>query len=244
MTFKEKFRYYRKLLAMPIVLLIVLVSVYAIWEIFNLPPAEVFAEQAGRWFNDYGLIIVFLVAILEGMLLIGGYFPGVFIIFISVITASSFPEAALRIAIGTLGLFLGHVFNYGLGRYGWYRLLARLGATSSIEEAREKLPRQGLPAALFGSYWLPSMGAFADTAAGILRLPFKRFVLFSLLASVCWNFLVGTILYFMGEKALPLTTSDGPQALLIQFGIVVLWAVIILVIDFWRSKKNSHAPLQ
>lgn len=233
-------KYYLKLFSIPLSVLVTFLSMFFIWNIFNLPNAEVIAVYFNQWFNVYGPIIILASAFIEGILLLGGYFPGVFIVFVSVVTAGSFSEALLRIAIGTVGLVFGHIVNYALGKYGWYKLLVRFGLKGSIEEMQSKFLKKEIYA-IFASYWLPKVGALADTVAGILHMPFKKFVLSSILASIFWNFLVGIIVYFVGQKALVMVTSGGILELIIQISVIIVWMAILFIFDYYKRKKISFS---
>lgn len=227
-------KYYLKLLSLPLSLLISFIFVFIIWRVFSLPSTETLISIIGVFFQKYGVIVILVSACIEGMLLFGGYFPGVFVIFISVVTSESLSEAIFRISIGTAGLIIAHIINYFLGKYGWHKLFEKFGLKSSIESKKSNLVKNGA-FAIFGSYWLPSMSALTDTAAGILLMPFKKFLLFSITASIFWNFLVGFIVYYMGNKALIFATSGSITELLIDFSIIFIWVVILLIIDL---KKN------
>jgi membrane protein DedA with SNARE-associated domain len=229
-------KHYLKLFSIPLSVLVTFISMYIIWNVFNLPPAEVLTVQLNDWFHLYGPIVILGSAFIEGILLIGGYFPGVFIIFVSVVTATSLSEALTRIVFGTIGLILAHIVNYVLGRYGWYKLLVKFGLGKSIEEMQNKLLKKGT-LAIFVSYWLPKLSALTDTAAGILHMPFKKFVISSILASIFWNFLVGIVVFFIGHKAVVVVTSGGTTELIIQVLIVFVWMTILFIFDYYKRKK-------
>jgi len=231
-------KYYLKLLSLPLSLLVGFISLFVIWKAFELPPAEIIIQKINVLFDSYGLLIFFISAFIEGILLFGGYFPGVFIIFVSVVSAISLPEALLRISISTIGLTFAHMANYSLGKYGWYKLLLKFGLKGPIEDAKIKLLKKG-PMAIFASYWLPSVATLTDTAAGILHMPFRKFFYSSISASIFWNLLVGLIVYFVGEKILVVATSGGKTELLVQFSIVIVWATILLVLDFRKKKRDN-----
>ncbi len=231
------FRYYLKLLSIPLSLLALFVSIFILWKILGLPSADELIKSISAWMDKYGLLVIFAGAFVEGILLIGAYFPGLFVIFVSIVSSSSVEEAATRVFLGTLGLILAHATNYVLGRYGWYKLLAKLGTKKSIEEAQEKLSQNDTKA-IWASYWLPSLATVVDTASGILKIPFKKFILSSISASVFWNLITGIVVYAMGSKALVLVTSGGMQDLLIQISIVLLWCLILIFSDL-RKRKTT-----
>lgn len=221
---------------MPLSLLGLFISLFLIWKIFDLPPSNILLSKLKVWFDLYGYLVLFISAILEGMLVVGGYFPGTFVIVVSVLLAKSITEFILVVCIGTIGLLVAHNLNYVLGKYGWYRLLVKFGVKNQIEESKEKLLKKG-PIAMFSSYWFPSLGALVDTAAGIIRMPFRVFFISSLLAGIFWNFLVGIIVYNVGTPALAVVSSGGYTELFIQLSIVFVWILILLSVDIWEKRK-------
>lgn len=236
LTFHTK--YYLKLFSLPLSFLLLCLSLWVVWHIFKLPSADVLANTIKSWFDTYGLPVVFLSAIIEGMLLIGGYFPGVFIIFIGVVLANSPYKAVAIVVTGSLGLLVAHIINYLLGKYGWYAVLVKFGLKSSIEEAQQKLIKRG-STAIFSSYWMPSMSAFTDTAAGILHMEFRKFIMASIGSMIFWNSLVGFIVYNLKEKAASAMAPGGSSDLLIQLLIVFVWIAILLIIDIIKKVRNK-----
>jgi membrane protein DedA with SNARE-associated domain len=235
-----KVKYYLKLLYLPLSLFVISISLVLIWNLFNLPPLDVLLTKVKYWFDLYGLPLLFVSAILEGMLLVCGYFPGLFVIFVSVILADSPFEAITAVIVGTLGLIVAHSINYILGKYGWYQLLVKFGLKTSIEESRDNLISKG-HWTIWSSYWLPSMSALTDTAAGIIHMPFRKFIFHSTFASFAWNSFVGIIVYLIGEPALYVVGVGGNSDLVVPITAVVIWSAALLVIDYWKKHK---APLQ
>ena len=231
-----RIRHYLLLLALPLGLLVISVSLRLAWHLFDLPTAPVLAESVGGWLYRYGAPVIFLSALLEGTLLLGGYFPGIFVITISVITARSPYEALSAVIVGSCGLFVAHLINYGLGRHGWYRVLARFGLSSAIMDARKRLERRG-PSAIFLSYWMPSLAALTDTAAGVMHVPFRRFALWSLAGVVFWDSLAGTIMYFLGDRALALASPNGTQSWLV-FAVLGTWMAFLILRDALRPRDE------
>jgi membrane-associated protein len=229
-------RYYLKLLSLPLLFLVLYSSLFIVWKIFNLPPAEELARVVKNWFDVYGLPVVFLSSILEGVLVFGSYFPGVFVIFIGVILAESVGEAIVVVITVSIGLLIAHIFNYALGRYGWYKLLVKFGMKSAVEKAQERLSKRG-PIAIFLSYWLPSIGALTDTAAGIIHLPFRVFVTYSIISVLFWDTIVGVVVYILGDRALAIA-SPGATGSVVVYSIIAIWIVVLLVLDFHEKRKN------
>lgn len=232
-------KHYIKLLSVPLLLLVLSWSLRIVWNIFSLPPAEELAEMARQWFELYGLPVLFASAVVEGMLLVGGYFPGIFMIFLGVILTDSPLEAAIVVSVVTIGLFIAHLINYGLGKYGWYRLLTRFGLKNAIENEREKITKRGT-IAIFLSYWLPSAAAITDTAAGIMRMPFRIFLFASLISTIVWNVIAGTLVYLFKDSALSVAGGPGSSGGNIFYMIIGFWIVVLLVIDFYGKRKHLN----
>ena len=230
-------RHYLQLLATPLLFLVLFGSLSIMWSVFDLPPVRELAENIEGWFDIYGLPVLFVSAVVEGMLLVGSYFPGIFVIFLSIILADSAFEAEVAVVVATIGLSIAHVCNYALGRYGWYVILTKFGMASSIENARETLVRRG-PGALFLSYCLPSLGALVDTAAGIIHMPFKRFFFYSLVSMAFWNTCVAILVYFFRDIALYMASPDSTGRVYI-FAAVILWMVVVVFVDYHERRKQA-----
>lgn len=222
-----------KILGLPLVVLAVFLSLRAVWKIFDLPPEDELIEITRRYFDLYGYGIVFVSAMIEGLLLAGWYYPGSLVIFLGVIFAGrNIPEVILVVTLVTIGLFLADLFNYALGKYGWYRLLLRFGLRGPMENAQLRLAKYG-PSGIFLSYWHPNLAALTATAAGTLQFSFKKFVLYSAIAVGLWNVFWGTLVYFLGEAAL---TLIGMRFVLV---VIAVWILCRLI--FKRKHSISEA---
>lgn len=231
-------RHYLRVVSLPLFLLVVSLSLRVAEHLVDMPEPEVLIALVSGWLSRYGLPVLFVSAIVEGMLLVGGYFPGVFVIFITMLVADTPEQAVLYVAVGTAGLYFAHIANYFLGKYGWYRLLVRMGLRGAIRNAEERVERYG-PAAIFSTYWLPSMASLTDTAAGITRMSFAKFALCSLAASVLWNSLAGFTMYQLGEAAIPLVAPGGDD-LPLALGILFSWMAVLLALDYRKRRLASR----
>jgi membrane protein DedA with SNARE-associated domain len=91
---------------------------------------------------------------------------------------------------GLLGTLLGSWVAYGVGRGGRLELFERHGARfhmgpAQVERADAWFQRHGESAVLFGRV-IPVVRAFVSLPAGIARMPFGRFTIFSLIGAVPW----------------------------------------------------------
>jgi membrane protein DedA with SNARE-associated domain len=94
------------------------------------------------------------------------------------------------ILAGVLGTIAGSWLAYGVGRGGRLELLERHGAKlhmgpSQVERADRWFNRHGEAAVMFGRV-IPVVRAFVSLPAGIARMPFWRFTVFSLIGTIPW----------------------------------------------------------
>ena len=225
-----------KVILVPFSFLVVYLTLIALWETFGFPPQEELIEIIKKFFTDYGLIVVFFGALVEGFLLLGQYFPGGFIIFLGVISAgSNIPKAAGIVAIVSVAFFISYYINYLVGKHGWYGLFIKFGLRDSIERSKKKLTRHALKAIL-GSYWEPNLASITATAAGILQIPVKKFLVHSLIGIMIWNTLWGTFVFILGDTALKFA---GRKYII---SIFLIWIVIVGIaslIENRREEKNN-----
>lgn len=230
---KETIKEIMGLLLAPLILFVAYLSLILIWRIIGLPPTDELINIVKDFFNKYGLIVIFISAIIEGVLLLGQYFPGGFVIFLGVISAGKNVLRVWEIILVVSAAFLiAYTINYLMGKYGWYILFAKLGLKKSIEKAKEKLQKH-LFNAIFFTYWEPNLSSITATAAGILKISFRKFIVYSIMGVLIWNIVWASLVFFLGETALHLIT--GIKYILIIF---VIWISIILIKHFLFDRRK------
>jgi membrane-associated protein len=172
--------------------------------------------------------MIFFGALLEGTFMVGFYVPGSFIVLLGAVLAKSgivsFPFVIL---FGTLGLLLGYIINFMLGRFGWYHIVEGVGLGKSIKSAEDTINKHQ-KYALFWGYMMPSTASFLSTAAGILRVDFKKFLLQSLLTQLFWSLLWGGLAYVFGMPFVEL--------FLAYFGFLALIGFLLFIVKKLKWK--------
>jgi membrane protein DedA with SNARE-associated domain len=220
------------IVAFPLAVLAVFGLLYAIWLVLDLPPEETLAQTAKTYLDRYGVVIVLFSAYLEGLLLIGWYFPGTLVIVLALILAAGEPARFVAIAaIGGAGLFGAYVTNFFAGKFGWYRLLLAFGLREPLENAQRRLGKYGL-SAIFTTYWQANLASCISTAAGILQFSPSRFVVYSAIAEALWATFWASIIFFLGKSALALV---GFRMILF---LIMLWIAGRLIYR-WKFEKKS-----
>src|SRR3954454_21742263 len=84
-----------RIIAFPLAVLAVFGLLYLIWLALDLPPEDTMVRIAKDYLDRHGMLIVFIAAYLEGLLLIGWYFPGTLVIILAPVLAG---PATVRVA--------------------------------------------------------------------------------------------------------------------------------------------------
>ena len=223
-----------KIIAFPLAVLAVFGLLYAIWLALDLPPEETIIAAAKFYLDRYGVVIVLISAYLEGLLLIGWYFPGTLVIILALVFAGPNPlRTALVATVAGTGLFCAYVTNFFAGKYGWYRLLLAFGLRQPLDNAQRRLIKYGL-SAIFTTYWQANLASCISTAAGILQFPAPRFIVLSLIAETMWITFWATLIFFLGPAALSLA---GFRMVLL---LILIWIALRLIYR-WKFEKRRDA---
>src|SRR5947209_501646 len=223
-----------KIVAFPLAVLALFGVLYAIWLALDLPPEETLAQTAKTYLDRYGIVIVLISAYLEGLLLIGWYFPGTLVVVLALIFAAPQPSRFVLVAaIAGAGLVSAYVTNFCAGKYGWYRLLLAFGLRQPLENAQRRLTRYGL-SAIFTTYWQANLASCISTAAGILQFPPARFIAYSLAAEALWISFWASIIFFLGSAAMSLV---GFRMILF---LIMLWIAGRLIYR-WKFEEKRPA---
>ena len=105
--------------------------------------------------------------------------------------------------LGALGCLIGSVINYGIGAYGGRPFVERYGkyiliSTKDIARADKWFARWG-DWASFISRLLPVVRTFISFPAGMVRVNFWRFVVFTFLGSFIWCAILAYAGFVTGE---------------------------------------------
>jgi membrane protein DedA with SNARE-associated domain len=199
------------------------------WGYFNLPSASELVQLVIHLFKTYGLIIVFISATIESILLLGGYFPGTMIIFLSLsLAGGDFKQTAATVLTATAGMLLGYSIDYFLGKRGVSKLIHKLGLGREVQKLEVEIKKQGVWAGFF-LYILPGFGALISTTFGILKYDFQKFFGFMILTVLTWNSVWGLTGYVFGDEVVKVIESG-------YFGFIILG---IFMIYFVASGKYT-----
>ncbi|MBI3475058.1 MAG: DedA family protein [Acidobacteria bacterium] len=136
------------------------------------------------------------------------------------------------IVVGTVAAAIGDNLGYAIGHHGGRPLLERyrhiLRIPQSAIERGEKLFARWGASTIFFARFIFGLRIFAGPLAGVLRMPWRAFVLFNLLGAAVWVTAIATAGYLFGKH------WDELEHVLGRFNIVVGIAALILIPVLWR----------
>jgi membrane protein DedA with SNARE-associated domain len=144
--------------------------------------------------------------------------------------------------MGALGCTLGSMLSYGLGAWGGRPLIKRYGrwilvAEEDLEQADHWFARWGDWAA-FISRLLPIVRTFISFPAGVVKMNFPRFVVFTFAGSFIWCALLAWGGYVFGANWEQLRAAMRPFD--IPIAIVILAAVGYYVYHHVQKGKRRQ----
>ncbi|HDY69821.1 MAG TPA: DedA family protein [Actinobacteria bacterium] len=146
-------------------------------------------------------------------------------------------------AAGAMGNLVGSWLAYGAGMYGGRPMLEKYGKYILITRKKLDLAdrwwqRYG-DAAVFFSRLLPIIRTFISLPAGISRMRFGRFTLYTLLGSIPWSLMLA----WLGVKfAQNYEEVIRPKLSLITYAVAMLMVFsAIYLVWRWRRRKKLSA---
>src|SRR3954453_14729313 len=146
--------------------------------------------------------------------------------------------------VGVVANVVGSWIAYAIGYYGRIELLEKHGRKlhvkkSDIERADRWFARHG-EATVFFARMLPIVRTFISLPAGVARMPFWRFTLFTFVGCVPWVF----ALAFVGKQAGDHWTDWKDSLHYVDY---VVLALVVVGIAYWfvrRRRRGAEAPAE
>jgi membrane protein DedA with SNARE-associated domain len=145
--------------------------------------------------------------------------------------------------VGVLANVLGSWIAYAVGYYGRVELLEKHGRKLHIKPehlawAERWFERYGA-AAIFFSRMLPIVRTFISLPAGVARMPFWRFTLYTFLGALPWVTALTLLGVWVGDN----WKTWESRLKFFDYGValVIVAAVVYLVVR-WRRGRGSDEP--
>jgi membrane protein DedA with SNARE-associated domain len=142
------------------------------------------------------------------------------------------------VAVGTLANLVGSWIAYAVGYYGRIDVLEKHGRKlhikpSHLEWADRWFERYGA-ATVFFTRMLPIIRTFISLPAGVARMPFWRFTLFTVLGCIPWIFLLS----FIGKQVGDNWTQWKDSLHYVDYAVL---AIIVLGIAYLVVRRRRSA---
>lgn len=143
------------------------------------------------------------------------------------------------VLVGTLGNLVGSLIAYYVGWWGGRPLLEKYGkyiliTHNKLNLADEWFEKYGHEAVLI-SRMLPGLRTFISLPAGITHMNLKKFILYTVVGSLPWCFVLTYIGVLMGPNWTTIESYFRYLDILVGIGIVVFIAYIIY---HYRGKEH------
>jgi len=144
----------------------------------------------------------------------------------------------LIILVATAACTLGDNLGYWIGNRGGRPLLHRYQKTFRISDERvtrgEQLFERFGPLTVFFARFVFGMRILAGPLAGVLRMPWRRFVLFNFLGAIVWVTVISCAGYFFGQHWQHLLQIVS------RMNAAVFVVAVVLLLLLWRrnAKRN------
>ncbi len=148
------------------------------------------------------------------------------------------------VAVGTAANVVGSWIAYAVGYYGRIDILEKHGRKlhvkpSHLQTADRWFERYG-DATVFFTRMLPIVRTFISLPAGVARMPFWRFTLFTALGCVPWILMLTLI-----GRAVGANWEDWKDKLhYVDYAVLacILLAAAVLVLRWWRGRRAAGEP--
>jgi membrane protein DedA with SNARE-associated domain len=141
------------------------------------------------------------------------------------------------------GAITGDNFGYWIGRIGGWQFLLKLSRffrlpDDEVEKAKSKF-MENAPKAVFFGRFITLLRIFAGPIAGIVEMPYPKFLFYNFMGAAVWGGIVVTLAYFVG-MIIPLAQLIS---LVAQFGFIALlifagWIFIPIWLKSYQKKPS------
>jgi membrane-associated protein len=203
-----------------------------IWEFLKtLTNPESIIQYGGLW------LLVFVIFAETG-LLVGFFLPGDSLVFISGLFCATNPE--LLNASFPFVLFLlitaaitGNTFGYFFGRKAGKKLYQREDSLffkkKHLVATEEFYSRHGGKTLILGRF-LPIIRTFAPILAGVIKIDFKKFMIYNVIGAIAWIGSLSSLGFFLG--------SQFPE-IKSYLGYIVIFLIVITSIPVYKTWRNE-----
>jgi membrane-associated protein len=189
--------------------------------------------------NTFGLVGIMAILFAECGLLIGFFLPGDSLLFTAGLLAAGGLIAPLWVLLLLLPLaaIAGNLVGYWVGRKAgpavFNRPDSRLFKAEHVERSRAFFQRNGTRTILLARF-VPIVRTFATVMAGVSRMDFRRYVVYSVIGGIAWAAGVTLLGYWLGQVAV---VRDHVELFIV--GIVAI-SLIPVALEVLRGRRAAQ----
>jgi membrane protein DedA with SNARE-associated domain len=201
-----------------------------------------------EWLDSVPAAAVYgVVALVIGLESLGIPLPGEIILVSAALMSSQHSDINPFVlgACATVGAVVGDSIGYAIGRKGGRPLLAWLGkkfprhfSEGHVATAERSFEKWGMWAVFFGRF-IALLRIFAGPLAGVLHMPYWKFLIANVLGGICWAGGTTAVIYYVGVVA---------ESWLKQFSYLGLVAALLIglmsMLVVRRKAKKAQAARQ
>lgn len=144
----------------------------------------------------------------------------------------------------TLGSLCGSLIAYAIGYYGGRPFILKYGKYFFVSEKKftqseRTFKKFGCAAVLFGRL-LPVIRTFISLPAGIARINLNKFIIYSLLGMIPWNFILIFLGYKFGQQYDVLISPIFHKFEYIVIGFLIIAMFIFIIKHFLNPRKKEQ----
>jgi membrane-associated protein len=195
--------------------------------------------------NTYGIAGLLLIIFAECGLLIGFFLPGDTLLFAcGLLIATNKIHSPLALVLillpvaATIGNITGYWLGYSAGPKVFDRPNSKLFRPEFVERSTAFFERYGA-LAIIAARFVPVVRTVATVLAGVGRMPFVRYLVYSIIGAIAWTDGVTLIGYWLGHiKVVRDTIEPLIDPILL---VVVVLSLIPTAIHIWRGRRGADA---
>ena len=204
--------------------------------------------------RDYGYVAIFVLMLLESAcipipsevtMLFGGALANE--AFFAAVGSTEEPLSFIAVGlVGAVANLVGSWLAYWVGYVGGRPLIERWGRyiylrEHELDRAEAWFADHG-EAAVFVSRLLPVIRTFISLPAGVARMPFVRFSVYTFIGCLPWTFALAGIGYAVGENWE--TVERYLRPISIAIGVAVVAVIVWWLVKRARARRNEQSAVR
>ena len=175
--------------------------------------------------------------LLENTIFVGLVVPGETVLLAAgVLAGRGLLNIYLVIAIAFFATATGNIIGYFIGFHGGRPLINKYGKkfhlSKRVSQTEKFFEKHGVKSVFIGRF-VTGVRVFIASFAGIGRMNFGLFVVYSILSAAIWTVLIALLGFFFGQNYQILVSFIN------KFGLVLLITLIVILVIYFIRAKNA-----